>query len=369
METTGTERRLVIAAIAVAFGAILTPSGRAQDVPSTIDGKEAVDGALRCGFLSDDLLAGCAYSCLYVWDCRTSRRMAHQCGGRFEAVVHSPDGRYLVFGRKVFEAPKLHLVKQLPLADDDPPIVESAAFSRDGNLLAFGLNHGRIIVVETKTWSVVHRLTGPNRMLIGIWVAFGQTSNQLLAGWGVHQTNTAVTLHDLEKGSTQELTRATRGNRRHVGEPFSQVVKTACGDLFLVGDTPQFAISPSHKSFVLAALTDDSHAALGVWDSRTLQPKWIADLGLGKMMGVAYSPDERFILVGGYATHDRLHQTEIPLRILNAESGELVLTLPRSQTTATTGIAFSPDGKTVALSRLNAPIELLSWKSIEEKLR
>ena len=106
---------------------------------------------VRCGFLSNDLLAGCAFNCLYVWDCRTARRVAHQCGGRFETLVHSPDGRYLVFGRKIYQTPDLKLLKQLPLADDDPPIVECAAFSRDGALLAFGLNHGRIIVVERET--------------------------------------------------------------------------------------------------------------------------------------------------------------------------------------------------------------------------
>lgn len=368
MEATGARFRVVVFTTAIVWGAASPPLTSAQNTQAPISLQEAPSGARRCQFITDHRLAGSAYNSLFVWDCQTSRRTALQHGGKNETLVCSPDGRYLVCGRKVFEAPELKLLRELTLAEDDPPIVESAAFSRDGNLIAFGLNHGRIIVVETKTWSVVHRLTGPSTKLIGIWVAFGETSNRLLAGWGLHQANMLVTSHDLDTGATQSLSAASHGSRRHVGEPFSLPVKRACGDVFLVGDTPQFAVSPTHKSFALAVRTSDGRGALGVWDARTLLPHWIADLGPGDVLGVAFSPDEKFLTIGGYSTQERL-STEVPLRVLNAETGELALTLPRTQETATTGIAFSPDGKTVALSRLNAPIELLSWKSIEEKLR
>jgi WD40 repeat protein len=368
MEAAGARLRVIVFATAIVGGAASPPFTSAQNTQAPIGLQEAPSGARRCQFLTDHRLAGSAYNSLFVWDCQTSRRTTLQHGGKNETLVCSPDGRYLVCGRKVFAAPELKLLQQLTLAEDDPPIVESAAFSRDGALLAFGLNHGRIVVVETKSWNVVHRLAGPSAKLIGIWVAFGETSNQLLACWGLHQANMLVTSHDLATGATQSLSATTRGGRRHIGEPFSLPVKRACGDIFLVGDTPQFAMSPTHKNFALAVRTSDGRGALGVWDARTLLPHWIADLGPGDVLGVAFSPDEKFLTIGGYSTEERV-ETEVPLRVINAATGELALTLPRTQETATTGIAFSPDGKTVALSRLNAPIELLSWKSIEEKLR
>ncbi|MBA4015726.1 MAG: hypothetical protein C0483_00915 [Pirellula sp.] len=389
MEATGARYRVVVFATAIVWGATTPPltsaqsasersasersaSGQnisAQNTPAVIGVREAPTGARRCQFLSDNRLVGSAYNSLFVWDCQTSQRTSYTYGGRIEALVCSPDGRYLVCGRKVFEAPELKLLRQLTLAEDDPPIVEAAAFSHDGALLAFGLNHGRIIVVETKTWNVVHRLTGPSTKLVGIWVAFAETSNRLIACWGIHQANLMVTSHDLSTGATQSLSAATPGKTRHIGEPFSSPVRRACGDIFLAGDSPQFAMSPTRKTFALAVRTGDGHGALGVWDAHTLLPRWIADLGPGDVLGVAFSPDEKFLTIGGYSTEDRHQQSEIPLRVLSAETGELALSLPRTQETATTGIAFSPDGKTLALSRLNAPIELMSWKSIEEKLR
>lgn len=225
MEATGARFRVVVFATIIVFRAVSPPDTSAQSTSAVGGVLEAPTGARQCQFLSDHRLAGSAYNGLFVWDCQTSRRTSYYSGGRFETLVSSPDGRYLVCGRRVYETSDLKLFRQLTLADDDPPVVESAAFSRDGTLLAFGVNHGRIIVVETKTWNVVHRLAGPNPKLLGIWVAFAEASNQLIACWGTHHANVLVTSHDLDTGSTRSLSATTHGSRPHVGEKFSVPVR------------------------------------------------------------------------------------------------------------------------------------------------
>lgn len=367
METTRPHARLIAASISVLLGLTCPRICRGYEQPTFITLNEAPAGAFRCEFLSTERLAGRAYSCLYVWDVRSGRRIIHRCGDPSAFVACSMDGRYLVAGRKIY-GPKLELLQEMKLPDK-ADFVSSAAFSHNGALLALGLNRGRVIVVDAKTWQIIHQIVGPNPKMSALDVGFAASPTRLLVSWGLHETNSMVTAHELDSGDFQELSPQTRGTTRRVGNPFSDNVRAVCGDVFLTGDTPQFVMSPSGDTFALGVRTDDGCAALGLWDSRTLKPRWISNLGSGNVLAVAYSPDERYLIVGGYATHDFSAQTSIPLRAINSDNGTVIREIARRQDTPTTGIAFSRDGETVALSRLNAPIEFVAWKSIAARLK
>ena len=205
----------------------------------------------------------------------------------------------------------------------------SAAFSPDGQWLAYGCGYGRGGVWNVISGVHVKEFLCRDRHRNGISsVAFNSTSKMVLAA----TTASGVKLWDREKGA--ELFR----RRGHDGGVASLAINS--------------------DGALAATASDDGTVKL--WDLLTQRERLtIPVVEPGEVHAVAFSPDGTQLATG---------DSSYRVQLWNAVTGDFVRTV-RQHGNRVTSVAFSPDGKSIASGSIGEPILGLSDVSTGNVIR
>ncbi len=240
-------------------------------------------------------------------------------------------------------------------------------WSPDGKLLAIATDGG-VIIMEIPSLQERMRIASKEEWF-DLWissVAFHPTDDRLLLGGrGFFQQ------WDLATGEALHRTHGT-------GSDVFDVDYSEDGDLIAVGfrdgvlvkdidfDLPAWVLRPESHTLVTGKVTFAPHGAkvaglgddgyLRLWNARTRELLWERSTEFQGGWDLAYSPDGRFLVVGGSATD---------FLIFDAQNGQDAAVLSLESTKGISSLAFNPESNLLALGTWEG--QILIWDL--EKLR
>jgi WD40 repeat protein/tetratricopeptide (TPR) repeat protein len=252
-----------------------------------------------------------------IWDTITACEVATLRGhkGGVSSVAFSPDGRRIVSGGRsdTVKVWDVGTGNEMMTLRGHAGAVSPASFSPDGKCIVTGSKDKTLKIWDSATGTELMTLHGHKR---GVWcVAFSPNGKRIVSG----SDDEKVKIWDAETGDE---------------------LMTLPGHKYCVYSV---SFSPDGKRIISSGFYN-----IKVWDVATgaelMTLRTIADC-------VAFSPDGKRIISSG--TYD------MTVKIWDAETGAEVITLRGH--TGTGPVAFSPDGRTVALGSWDGDITL--WES------
>jgi WD40 repeat protein len=266
-----------------------------------------------------------------LWSLKDNRAHANYTGhlGPVWTVAFSPDGQHLVSGGldrsiRVFSTHKLRLLTTLKHHTAD---VTSLAFSSDGRWLVSASIDKTFVLWRTDRWKPITRVSAHGRQ---IWsVAMSRKGGLLATGAWDHR----VRIWSLGGGKLRPVLLQPRPAER--GRPFVAAWYTAKGDR-IVGR--------------------DASNVFHVWDLASKKMVARRRLLPPDLQPAALSGDTKHIVTSGPGA---------TLWVWPLYSKERATVL-RGPTAPITGVAFAPDGTTVAASSRAGTVRLWRWTDRKE---
>jgi WD40 repeat protein len=215
----------------------------------------------------------------------------------------------------------------------------SVALSPDGKIVAIGSEDATITIWEIITGSLLHTLKGHK---LTIWsLAFTPDGQQLISG---------------SYDKTLKFWNVGDGGLVRSIEAHDQAI---------------VAIAISHDGKILASAADDCKIRL--WSIADGQLLRSIDESEEHVQAIAFSPDDRWIISGGRdkpmigealqeVFGDSRVNKGISMRLWEVNSGKLLQTFDHHENDAT-DMAFSPDGKWIALGSADHTVSI--WKRMK----
>jgi WD40 repeat protein len=316
---------------------------------------------------TDDLLVSSSWDgTTRLWDLNTGRQVVNLPMGGGD-LQFSPDGQTLVFAD--FENTRLHLMEattervcryvQLPV-DPRQPDIWSAEFSPDGELLAIaGRAETKILRLTTGSASTAPLRSG---FFSAVFEADGghvvTSGEKGLLRWHVAKSESGALDATLDRDLGVPGERYNRAARHgthmaHIHDDHIHVLDADRRIARLQGPAELDSIAFSPDGRWIAAGSVGS--AVRVWPADGW--KALPDVQATRAARVAFSPDSRFLITG---TADEFVFWELP----GLTPGRRI---SRENTSALHGpLAFSPDGKTMAIARTRTLIVLLDYPGLTE---
>lgn len=223
---------------------------------------------------------------------------------------------------------------------------ESAIFSRDGSLLAFGNGDGTAAVADAKTGQRLNLLENHTSGFYGI--AFSPDRRWLAAA----SFDNTVKLWDLQTGQSVSPLKGHTGRVTCVAfHPDSRrIISGSLDNTIRIWDTvtlKTLATLKGHKDKISSlavgskgkiVVSGSSDKTIGIWDLETKAAPRFLNGHSGEVISVAISNDERFVASASFDATIKIWDiaTGTALRTIEPKSGEV------------DAVAFSPDGKFIA---------------------
>jgi len=290
--------------------------------------------------------------------------------GIVNSLAFSPDGKLLASGSfdhtlKILELGTRRVLESLEATGDDSDIAPSVCFSPDGRTLA-AIHGPGVAIWETSTWQVSRQLDGARAPL-----SYSPDGKILAAFAG-----TAVRLWDTSSWKTSFIDAGLRGSPPSSALAFSPDSKTlficSSGDTLIqiwnlssgskVGELEFFApacLAVSRDGKWLAAGSRSS-ADVGIWDLATKEKVATLTGRHPAFFGIAFSPDGETLATAG---------CDQVITVWHVATREKVSTLV-GHLNEVWVVAFSPDGRTLASASKDGTVKLWStdWHPEMERL-
>lgn len=282
-----------------------------------------------------------------IRDVRNGYENIRDLAGGTESVAVSPDSAVLAVGGgsraiALFQLADLSSRRSLTVSDEST-LVSGLCFAPDRRRLAVGMVR-RVGLFDFTADRRLRDFECPDPAFgAAVQLAF-LNRDRLLVAWQNREGPRHLTLFDLITGAVQ--------NR-----PFPNVL----------GMRSSFAVAPGGRQMAVVTALGDRKQTVMV-DVETGALRWTTD---GGALNMSFSPDEKF-LVQSLALKPNI-AADIAFRILRVSDGKQVreVRLRRRSFESfdyVTGLAFSPDGKTLATCSSDLPITLWDWTKIEAEL-
>ncbi|MFF4219436.1 nSTAND1 domain-containing NTPase [Streptomyces nondiastaticus] len=277
-----------------------------------------------------------------IWDARTESARGALPGqdSPVEAVAFSPDGKALATSHydktvRVWDVAARRVRRVLT---GHTALVASVAFSPDGKSLATGSYDGTVRLWDITTARTRTRAILPKHAAPVTRVAFSPDGKALVTG----SQDTAVRIWDILTGTM----RSTYTGPTAPGGPS--------------------VISPDGKTAVMGSLPGDLDRTMRIRDVATNGTRTIATGHTDRVVLMALSPDGGTLATSSGEESARTAAYDDTVRLWDARTGKA-----RNAITSLTGnvlaMAFSPDGKTIAISTDDKTVRL--WDVATGKAR
>jgi len=290
--------------------------------------------------------------------------------GIVNSLAFSPDGKLLASGSfdhtlKILELGSRRVLKSLEASGDDSDIAPSMCFSPDGRTLA-AIHGPGAALWETSTWQVSRQLEGARAPLLY------SPDGRILAALA----GTGVRLWDTSSWETSFIDAGLRGSPPSSALAFSPDSKTlficSSGGSIIqvwnlsvrskVGELEFFApacLAVSRDGKWLAAGSRSS-ADVGIWDLATKEKVATLTGRHPAFFGIAFSPDGETLATAG---------CDQVITLWHVPTREKVSTLV-GHLNEVWVVAFSPDGRTLASASKDGTVKLWStnWNPQTERL-
>jgi WD40 repeat protein len=215
--------------------------------------------------------------------------------------------------------------------------IDSVGFSPDGRIVASGAEDGSVFAYDVSSGMLMDRFTGHESRVLGL--AFSPDSKTLYSS----SLDGAIFMWDL-------------GKTRRFGVPFG----TSTGPLFVVGPdeqevAPPLAVSPDSRRFAMR-VGRSQIAIIDVSDGRRVT-SFHVDAG-GNIAALAWSPQGR-LAVSGDSGHVQLWDVSARPHLIRRLRGVGSI---NGQLESVTTLAFSPDGSLLAGGDVNHTPYSVPWR-------
>jgi WD40 repeat protein len=264
-----------------------------------------------------------------LWDARTGEPLYTRLAGGFvTSLAFSSDGKTLAAGAgeqsrwgevKLWDVAsgKLLNAQAAPQTDRHTDLVTSVFFTAGGQVVISSSYDGTVRMWEGRTGEYQGTLKRGTDELSAFAVS---PDGKLLAGGGANKT---VQLWDAQTG--HELNTLTIANYVHA-----------------------ITFSPDGKTIAVASGLGENNGAALLWDMATGKLLHTLSEPDGQVRKAVFSPDGTTLATASIIPRPQWHGL---VKLWDAKTGALRGVLPTPNTmSSVTGLAFSPDGKTLVLS-------------------
>jgi WD40 repeat protein len=308
----------------------------------------------------------------HLWDVASGRKSGPILSGfQTGLATFSPNGKKLALMREgricILEGDKLATELERPV---DVVVGYHLSWSQDGKTLASGAK-GMALLYDLETGKIKYGFKLPPNHVLGTTVALSP-DGKLLAAAGSFYSDTKNGIF-LWSAITGEQRGFLKGHRQGptclAFSPdgallisissddqtmrFWDVAKEMELDRFEVRAS-KVAFSPNGQTVAAWGAFDSS--TVYFWDAKTRKKIGQLDDCGGRVAGLAFSPDSKRVITGGYSA---------AMRIWDVATGKEI-TLQRGHLAAVTDLVFSPDGKWLASRGGDRTVRLWDWKAGKE---
>jgi WD40 repeat protein len=260
-----------------------------------------------------------------------------------------------------------------PVTYRQPPVITALAYSPDGQHIAVSGNR-EVLVHKADGSGIVVRLQGNAERILS--VAFSKDGSMLIAGGGTPARSGEVQMWDTRSWKQIRAVQTTDdtvfgasispdATKIAVGGADNTVrmIETATGkELFKIGN---------HENWVLGTLfTLDSKRVISVGRDRAAKltdaasGAFLENINLlrGELTTIAHHPTKEIIAIGGDERHAYIYQVDRGRNIRIADDANQIRKLDR-ENGSIFALAWSPDGKTIAVGGGGAEVNLYDAES------
>jgi len=319
---------------------------------------EEVDNAI---FSPDGMLIAASGSdnTVHLWDAETGKQLHTYYGhsGDIMKLAFSPDGQSLLTG-SIDHTARIWDVSNPRRFVGHAGAVNEVAFSPDGKAILTGSSDNTAQLWDANTGQPLQTFIGHTDSLFN--VAYSPDGNTVLTTSGTDEDTGGVRLWDIKTGQTIQTFNDFIGVFGIAYSPDAKTILTGGTSLKMwdasMVDTMQIFEGHSQLIWSVAYSPDGKTIVAGgndnlayVWDIETGERIQIFSGHLGEINQVVYSPNSTLVAT---ASNDKT------INLWNVSTGELVRTLVGHETGVNNAI-FSPDGKTILSS--DGDYKVLLW--------